>query len=268
MYKIFFNNLTCLDHGFIDDKGFLRGGSFHVNVVVSAKELSTDDFTVIDFSYGKKQIKQLIDSMEIGYDHKTWIIPNWSLIDSFDGKKLITPTLTMKAPSTAFRVFDNADCYSDISKELKIFLEANMIEFQFDIECVESCLTDKPYNTFRYVHGLASSKKSIGCQNIGHGHLSYISIPDKTLQEKIADDLNNSIFVFDRNCVNGDKDWLLYTTEQRGEFELKLISPEYKIIKLPVESTIENISRWIRSTYSLDEGQLFVSEGLSKGAIA
>ena len=57
MYKIFFQNITCLDHGFIDQKGLLKGGSFHVNVEVSSSVLDEDDFTVIDFSSGKKKIK-------------------------------------------------------------------------------------------------------------------------------------------------------------------------------------------------------------------
>lgn len=271
MYKIFFQNITCLDHGFVDQDGLLKGGSFHVNVEVSSSVLDEDDFTVIDFSSGKKKIKALIDSMETGYDHKTWIIPNWSKISGFTGTYLVTNSFSMIAPATAFRVFDFVNTYQDINIELQNYLKLHLPEFDFVVTCKENVFSiEENYSKFRYVHGLYTSTKSLGCQNIGHGHLSYVTVKDDNLlTEKIANDLNNAIFIFEENIKDvSELDLTLnYTTEARGEFTLKLRKNCYNMIFMSVETTIENISHYVSTKYNIPKGNLIISEGLSKGAI-
>lgn len=272
MHKIFFNNITCLDHGFIDDTGHLRGGSFHVSVNVSSAELDEQDHTVVDFSSGKKMMKQLIDDMLIGYDHKTWIIPKYSNVEKFDGSILETPTLRMTAPTTAYRVFDEGDNYSyvEIAKELSEFLKMNMPEFDFEVSVTEEFFGPSSSATFRYVHGLYTSVKSLGCQNIGHGHLSFVCVVgDDTLTAQIAEDLHNTIFTYDVNVVSDTDDllYLKYSTKERGEFTLTLDKQQYKIVILPTESTVENLVEYVSNKYNVPAGRLILSEGLSKGAL-
>ena len=76
---MFLSDVTVLDHAYIDDSGFIVGGSFHPCFNVSG-EIDGTEQVVVDFSAIKKQIKALIDSKETGYDHKLWIIEGFSNI--------------------------------------------------------------------------------------------------------------------------------------------------------------------------------------------
>lgn len=270
MHTIFFKYITCLDHAYIDDEGKIKGGSFHVSVNVSSKSLDDSDHTVIDFSSGKKIMKNLIDDMIIGYDHKCWVIPGWSNIKHFDGEVLETESTTIKAPKTAFRVFDFGESYFQINQELENFLMKNMPGFDIDVMCEEYPFALDGSTLFSYVHGLKTSKKSLGCQNIAHGHLSFISVSQNpALQNRIADELNESIFIFSENIVSAspNKICLKYTTTERGTFYLEFDPSTYKYQILDTETTIENIAQWVAGKYNTPSGKLVISEGLSKGSI-
>lgn len=272
MHSIFFNNITCLDHGYIDNTGHLRGGSFHVSVIVSSAVLDDQDHTVVDFSSGKKMMKNLIDDMALGYDHKTWVIPGYSKIDKFDGSILETPTLRMTAPTTAYRQFEFGSDYSYISvgQELSTFLKQHIPEFDFNVIITEEFFGPACSATFRYVHGLFTSVKSLGCQNIGHGHLSFVcAYNDYEKSKVIADDLHNTVFSYDVNVISETDDQILlkYSTKERGEFTLLLDKNQYKIVILPTESTVENLVEYVANKYSITPGNLLLSEGLSKGSI-
>jgi hypothetical protein len=131
---------------------------------------------------------------------------------------------------------------------------------------------------FTYSHGLKDST-SWGCNNIAHGHLSYVQIapanPDTLhLQEVIASQLDGVVFVNRTNVVEESDDVisLSYTTG-RGLFFARYQKEANYYIVLDTETTIENLVEYIRARYEQELIQagarfLFVSEGLSKGALA
>ena len=96
----------------------------------------------------------------------------------------------------------------------------------------------------------------------------------KLLIDKIAQELDNTVFVWNENynaCVDGPT--IKYNCS-RGEMYMCLCSPSAndKVTLLDTETTIENIVNYVEEKYRkqlLEVGThtLFVSEGLSKGAV-
>ncbi len=273
MNTIFFELITCLDHAFIDDLGRIRGGSFMVSVNVSSPTLDPNDSTVVDFSSGKKLMKAAIDDINFGYDHKIWFIPGFSkgeLSINDDFVSIDTPAVKMILPKTALRVFDLAKNYEDINLELDQFLNNQLPDFQFQTYLTQE-ISNPNVSYFRYAHGLKTSTKSIGCQNIAHGHLSWISMPDNPiLQEDIALEMNETYWVWRENVIAEDDQYitLSYTTAERGYFELTLNKAMMKVQVIETESTIEYISQFVKNKYLQSQANTFwISEGLQKGAV-
>ncbi len=273
MNTIFFNDITCLDHAWIDELGRLRGGSFMVSVNVSSPTLDPNDSTVVDFSSGKKLMKAAIDDMDGGYDHKLWWIPGVSRGELSINENFIavnTPAVQMILPLTALKVFTQAKSYEDVNQELDQFLNSRLPDFKF--QTFLSQTTNVPnVSYFRYAHGLKTSTKSIGCQNIAHGHLSWISMPDDPiLQEDIALEMNETYWVWRENVIveNDQYITLSYDTPQRGYFELTLNKAMMKVQVIETESTIEYISQFVKNKYLQSQANTFwISEGLQKGAV-
>lgn len=134
---------------------------------------------------------------------------------------------------------------------------------------------------FTYSHGLKDST-SLGCQNIGHGHLSYISLEtDLTVQnrieairivEKIAQELNGCHFIYADNFQEGAVN---YVSKDRGKYSLEVATENSlvsKIVGCETETTIENLVSFIVNKYKDDLAKLtqpytlYVSEGLHKGS--
>lgn len=308
--SIFFNEPTVIDHSFIAGDGGCYGGSvnpsFHVTGAVSEQEN-----VVLDFSSGKKRIKDCIDDNNNGFDHKCWIIRGISNFDSVyavedrkriddweylvsgeDPERILTVStrrLIITAPKSAFRFMLNgakfADTYQAAEMEMKLWLQQCMPEFGFGVRMCANAVpsTIKPYQLFRYVHGLKNST-SWGCQNIAHGHLSYIDIDtpkevDPEFKEQIlksiAKILDNTIFISAENYTKSEYfHEIRYTSQVRGNFsmEMPVARPFHKFIVLETETTIEHIIEYVAAAFkpqlqSLKATRLYVSEGLSKGAL-
>ena len=134
---------------------------------------------------------------------------------------------------------------------------------------------------FTYVHGLKEST-SFGCKSLAHGHLSYVTAfpvtPENAvalnqLLAKIAQDLDGNTFIRRDNIVFNDENRIIIDYETtRGRFVAQYnLSVKHRI--LDTETTIEFLADMVRDDYlqefkDLGIKEVFVSEGLTKGAIS
>lgn len=314
--SIFFNEPTVIDHSFIDEVGRIVGGSVNPSFTVTGA-VTSDENVVLDFSSGKKRIKDAIDDNENGFDHKCWIVRgisqirsitivgeeagapmiSWSWLTSArDGDvklTVTTPQITIVAPKNAFRFVANAaedgsqagiysvNIHTAITREMTDWLNSQLPEFSFDVEMRIAPVPSRigEHQLFRYVHGLKRSS-SWGCQNIAHGHLSYIDIeaPNVDLKNQIlmsiAKDLDNTIFINSENLSQDEHFTVIeYESQARGSFMMWFNRmTQHKYVVLETETTIEHIIEYVAAKYStqlklISATKLYVSEGLSKGAV-
>jgi hypothetical protein len=287
---LFLSDLTVVDHAYIDHRGNVVGGSFNPSFFVSG-EVDPVEQVVVDFSAIKKQIKQIIDDKEFGFDHKLWFIGGYSkgtltLVDG--GSALVTtPTTSLGMPTNAVKYIENGIYSTDaIGQHMGQLVEDELRKLHpginITVKCVNNVNCHVPTGTtavamFRYAHGLKDST-SWGCKNIAHGHLSYLQLlPDspqaRSLASAIAADLDDTIFIFDANIVENTNVHLAieYTTEARGRFYGMYDKAAYKLVVLPTETTVEHLVDYVANKYStaLEDASVemvLMSEGLSKGA--
>jgi 6-pyruvoyl-tetrahydropterin synthase len=285
---MFLSDLTVVDHAYIDDRGNVVGGSFNPSFFVTG-EIDPVEQVVVDFSAVKKQIKSIIDNKEFGFDHKLWFIVGYSAgTTSISGNtmEITTPTTRLVMPTNAVKIFAGRE-YSihrigvEMGRLVESMLRSMHPGAHITVECVNNVNCHVPTSVnatalFRYAHGLKEST-SWGCKNIAHGHLSYIQLlPDspqaRSLANRIAADLDDTIFIYDANIVDGPADCITieYTTE-RGYFRGEYKTDAYKLVVLPTETTVEHLVEYVAAIYgdeptSVGVTMVLVSEGLSKGA--
>jgi hypothetical protein len=281
---LFFSNLSIVDGAYINSKGQIIGVSYNPSFKVTGV---VDDIerVVIDFSTAKKRLKfhldkHLFDIHKNGFDHKLHLIENYSdcsFVD--DGKAIIlyTDACSLTLPSDAVRWIKNPD-HLDVTDEFignafaEHLTESLSLEYpgvDIKVECVNSMdehIIDKemPISFFRYSHGLKNST-SFGCQNVAHGHLSFIQYEDQDACDFIGSELHNAVFINPENIRYEDDDRITisYTTPERGFFGATYIKALNKIIVLDTETTIEYIAAWVADKYGISK--FYLSEGLSKG---
>lgn len=236
--SIVLNEITVIDHAFIDSFGIMSGGSLFLSVVVTGK---VDGFenVVVDFSQLKKIIKGHIDSRTSGFDHKLWITNDFGKNDELSkfvyrsdlGRAdIVTSAFEISVPIDALRVIDcnynNQGLSAEISAYLDICLAGDYPDLDLKTEVYLSntprilsgdssseFIVNNSYCMFNYVHGLKNST-SWACQNIAHGHRSFIQAvrgssedpnnakkrdTDKQFLRSITKDLNNTVFIWDEN---------------------------------------------------------------------
>lgn len=132
---------------------------------------------------------------------------------------------------------------------------------------------------FRYTHGLPNSS-SWGCQNIGHGHMSFVQCFGEndtplltSCSWQLAMTLNGSYFcntndVSKEESVDDTPPAISYTTG-RGTFGLKFLH-NAKMASFPEDTTVENLAYRIVSAnvqHLKENGvaAVYISEGLNKG---
>lgn len=308
--SIVLNNVTVIDHAYIDQNGYVVGGSFQGSFHVSGK-IDPTEKVVVDFSTIKKSLKQLVDDDENGYDHKLWIIEGLSNIINISNRKIEdqsievydieTPQLNLTVPVNAIRRVSKLPVanpeYSTeyISYSISEFLESELTTLYPNVNITVNTilthdigLTQLPGYVlhspryFRYVHGLKDST-SWGCQNVAHGHLSFIAAyttPHLSNNEthsnviqilnKIVDTLDLVVFINKENFKNTT---ISYTTEQRGYFEMTFNNlSTMRHVVLDTETTIEYITEFVKTHWGEQLRQagvtkIIVSEGLTKGCI-
>jgi len=289
--SIFNNELTVVDHAYINDYGKIIGGSFLPSFIVSG-ELDPVEKVVIDFSTVKKNIKNIIDNHyfeleQNGLDHKLWIIEGYSLCEyilntegTINTIEINTPCCKLILPLDAVKLIKGCLNYSisEIGKYMENFVETKLSTKYFQkgikVKCNNSTrpvlpLSNEPYSIFTYTHGLKDST-SYGCVNLAHGHLSYIQIKNGDIQilNEIASYLNGAIIINKANIINKSYNNITigYTHPDRGEFFGSFQRDNNKLIILETETTIEYIIEYICEKFNLQEFDLYISEGLTKGA--
>lgn len=310
--SIFLNNVSVVDHAYIDNNGCIKGGSFNPNFIVSGKPNPIEK-VVVDFSTIKKDIKKYIDQhiwdiYQNGFDHKLWIIEGFSAYEKIDiletktTKKgttkqwllIKTPAIEISLPADAVRFISKTDekdipAYNleyigkKFQQHVQTYLEQQYPNIEIEVHCVNTFDLHKTFSKakpyiFHYVHGLKDST-SYGCQNIAHGHRSFIhaetNLFGDVFLEKIAKDLDHSIFIRAENVISADDQWLTigYKTPLRGKFHMKINTEKHKVIILPTETTIEFIVNFIKNYYERKNfkrggiSTIYVSEGLTKGSL-
>lgn len=286
--SLFLNQLTIIDHAYIGKDHKVHGGSFNPSFIVSG-EVDPHESVIVDFSTIKKDIKRIIDNHDHnnsnnGLDHKLLVLRNSynDIVYHKDTITIKTDTFETTMPCDAVKVIEDIANYSvkAFGDYLEVFLKEKLTEIypliNIDVKCNNS---ETPvfyrndfidYILFRYVHGLKNST-SYGCGNLQHGHLSYIQsielYNNPELVAKIKADIDDCIFIFKENIIEEDADSITIGYKiDRGLFRSKYYKRFYKIVVLPTETTIEFLVQYIKDTYKLTE-TLFVSEGLSKGAV-
>jgi hypothetical protein len=277
--SMFLNDITNVDHAYIDDKGMIKGGSVRPKMIVSGLVDPVEN-VVIDFSTVKKTIKKVIDDPEKGFDHKLWWFEGISggSID-LKGDRIIIKTdhVEIEGPVGIVRYVSEDETV--IRTHVTRNLDSIYSDIDIHVECDLTHGFDTPHrmNTqphqFRMVHGLKYST-SIPCQNIAHGHLNFLGaetedvLSSNITLSKIANSLDGKVFTWSSNVSNKHKGLIKYRCS-RGE--MMMMIDESSLIVMDQESTVENIVSWIANRWrkELKESgvtQLYCSEGLSKGA--
>lgn len=223
--SIFLHEVTLLDCAYIDYAGIPCGLSVNPIFTVSGSTNNSES-VVVDFSKCKKVIKELIDNMQTGFDHKLWVDPNHDRVTGIqqtpDGlTHVLTSNMSMVAPTTAFRFLPDLltgviaeDMESsirllyNIEQALSQYLTENMSYLGVTVDvCVPEPeptdmtriadhlgVADFAVDMFDYVHGLPDSS-SLGCQNPVHGHSSFVFLgqSDHDLQMPNVSELANRI---------------------------------------------------------------------------
>lgn len=275
--RLVVNSITQIDCAIVDQKGNLKGASYNVTALVSGS-WDKDEQVIVDFSKIKKTLKELIDDKEYGFDHKLLVetkLDYW-IYEGFvcGNESYYNDNLFVRGDGHSFNLNFNEKVLSDYLSQ-KTGLK---IEIVLDEEPLLSYFDKDELFAFRYTHGLRNSS-SFGCQNILHGHKSFIRIEDKrhnALNElsKIVANVLDGVYFVNENCFNPEDNVVTYKSRERGEWYLQFNSLESKqrIIAIQTEPTIENIVSYVAKNLliplsSPDEeiGGIFISEGLTKG---
>ncbi len=286
--RIFFNDLTVIDFSIISPTGMIHGSSATLNLQVSGP-VDGHEGVVIDFSAGKKQIKELIDGVG-GFDHKCWVNvndPNIIITQDVPNDRVTvshaSSGLTLTAEEDAFTWVQDYYGVNDITR----FLNERLAPYSVSDVTLNTSVIPVPQAMltpviFHYVHGLKYSS-SYGCKNIAHGHKSFITANvapgyDLTLAQRVIDGiaitLDHTVFVDVEDLVpapvtNGTLQYTVrYTTQERGEM---VMSFAQKMVVLETQTTVEHLVEYIRARYydqlkAAGVKELYVSEGLCKGA--
>ncbi len=307
--SMFLNQPTVIDHAYIDNDGYVVGGSFNPCFTISGKVDPTEK-VVVDFSTIKKSLKAAIDDREQGFDHKLWVLPQFSncMVTQLSGDMLhiVTPHITLDLPTTAVKFLHNSEEYSlsSCGKDLRIYLDRVLGKIYPNVDVSvqvknsqypqlliiddeENEKVDSQYEMFRYQHGLKDST-SWGCQSLAHGHLSFLQLLYTHNDDEVMEELNDQVyFLLERiksyldgaTFINAENlvpafvsgnTAIEYTTE-RGFFRAEY-DQSCKLIVLKTETTIEYIIEHVVEHFredlaSVQASSIYVSEGLSKGAV-
>lgn len=314
--SIFLSNVTLIDAAFIDQSGRAHGISVSPTLEVRGAVVG-DEQVVVDFSACRKRLKALIDDKLEGYDHKLWVDANYTDVKASKGKtpdldtlRITTPHFDLGMPRNACRMINlhatRATAPSiealleNVADDMSAYLTRSLSEFNVvvtvQLNVQDGVDTTPTYGIpegyvarrihFSYTHGLPHSS-SWGCQNILHGHTSFIDLVhrDEAIATSIVDQLVRQIrmhldasYIYDKahaKAVHNGDTYVMghaYKTE-RGSFCLEFsAASDVHQIGLDVAPTIENIVEYVAHRFdsSLQMAQvrtIAVSEGLWKGAL-
>ncbi len=292
---MFLNNITCIDHAWVDDMGEINGNSYNLCAEITG-EVDETEQVVIDFSGCKKAIKHLVDESEFAIDHRLVIVDGFSdavLSQVEDRLRMQVDTPVFHAVSTVndwyqvikpselietdFRIPSDSLYMSYVAEYLEDMLLEQLRKQGYPVTHVAVELSESfdlpswanSHVEFNYAHGLRSST-SYGCQNIAHGHRSFIAVDQhlnskgRKVLKRIAKEMSGYIAWSD----NIRKEDEVSYKSQRGNFYMR----HENMIVIPTETTVENLANYIATTYEeefqrMGVQRVWVSEGLSKGSV-
>lgn len=294
--SLFLSELSIVDHAYINNEGIVVGGSFNPSFLVTG-EMDPIEQVVVDFSTIKKDIKAAIDHKDIGFDHKLWFIDGYSagtIAISDKAVVITTQYTTLNLPLNAVKYVQN-DQVRDYNTPTIGIAFAELVQDELAkkypaIDITVECINTEnahfsispayyPAEFFTYSHGLKDST-SWGCQNIAHGHLSFLQLEtelssseaSRELCTSIAQDISSALFVNPTNIkTNDDVTLVLEYETPRGLFQAAYAKSVYNIHILETETTVEHLVAWVASTYkdqlsAAGVTRVWMSEGLSKGS--
>ena len=278
MARLFVNNLTVIDFSYLDHARGVVGESWIVDIEL-AGDLDEQGM-VFDFGHVKKQIKQFIDC-EI--DHRL-LVPTGSsgCKTKLENKRCFIEfslksggLITHESPQDAVLLVDSDvidvnNVAKDLQESVKGLLPDNVtgVKIHLRNEVIEGAF-------YHYTHGL---QKHLGqCQRIAHGHRSRIEIltdgaRNTQLEAHWANKLKDGYIatechILDKFQLNGIEHTRMAYHAQQGDFVISL--PSDKVFIMPMESTVENIAKYLAAIISQDNQSNIVVkayEGLDKGA--
>lgn len=288
--SMYVNDITCLDFVILCDNGNALPYSCRVGVEVLGK-LDSHEQVVVDFSLFKKKLKEILDDYQLGFDHK-FLVKRDKVLNNQEGNYLIFANgVSYNLPLNAICFLTNQlpidqdDILSCLAKFIQPSLQLSVNLFFNDVVIKELVLTTDRimYNVdnvipFNYTHGLRYST-STGCQNIAHGHLSFIGFQyheglEKHYPKTIEEDFNGlNVFIWKNNIVEETGEYLTigYETD-RGKFKATYKKEEiHNLIIMDNETSIENIAHFLKDRYNsylkqCNIKKIYVSEGLQKGS--
>lgn len=284
---LFLSNLTCIDHAYCNPGETIQGGSFMASFVVTGN-IEPVEQVVVDFSTLKKDIKNIIDDMTFGLDHKLWVFKSawdevsyeeFSVLNSVDipeeeRLRLVNKAAILSVPRSAVYIVQQPELRTYSIRSATTIVQS-LVETELSkkypgikVECILSERAENIYadhlfaRMFRYTHGLKNST-SLACQNIVHGHLStvvfyYTKDVDVDSRNQIRDELEkfvrlieNAVYVLTDNVASSTPTSLVvkYETEARGKFCATYNLERTKAIVLDEETTIENLTNQLTGRF-------------------
>lgn len=268
---IFINDLTCLDCAVVNNDGYIEGASFLVTAHLTG-DVTSDESVVLDFSKAKKAIKSLIDGPS-GLDHKLLIKKETEVdIENIDGlsSTLTSTHFNLICPNDSFQVIDT-NIVEYIQKLVEDFYKEEGIKCRIFLDRYSNSISENAIY-FTYSHGLKKSS-AYGCQNIGHGHRSFVEVYDENgdfnyeLTEEIANHFDEKILINKENIISqNEKEITIGYDCSRGYYEITYKFP-HRWLVLDSETTIECIGEYIKQKFDIEGKALYISEGLQKGIL-
>jgi 6-pyruvoyl-tetrahydropterin synthase len=296
--RIFVRNATVLDCALWDPRCGPRGQSWQVDVEWHGH--TDEEGVIVDFSLAKKTAKELIDRM---FDHRLLIAesainktahntviccpqPQLSrddcfLIETYREALALLPEDTMAALS----LDDTQMLELAIAHEIKCVSPSNITEIRVRLKPHEKC---EQATHFNYLHSLRLHNGN--CQRF-HGHSNIVEVFEGDLARPsaaadVATALNGKYLVAENYLCHSSS----RASEQFYNFQelyklkpethalieyqgtqgvVTLMVPKRRLILMPDESTIENISQWIHESFfsKIPQIQVYGYEGHQKGAI-
>jgi len=275
VFSLFIEDLTILDCAIWHPARGAIGYSWTVGIEFIGA--TTGEGVVFDFSLAKKFAKKVIDETA---DHG-FIVPKKYTHKMSDTHLIFAKDdFTYSAPEHAFYVLDTVSTES-IATHLQ---EKILKKCQEEKDCgsLDSVVIylksehDLNQKYFNYIHGL---KQHYGnCQRLIHGHRSTLKVwinesRHSGYESHLIELFHDKQLAIHENATfneSGTECELKYTSKQ-GEFRAT-IDPR-KVLIMPYETTIENISKFAATTLKNDFKELknsvvtvAVYEGIGKGS--
>lgn len=274
IFSLFIDDFTHLDGAIWHPLRGAIGISYQLGIEFTGKV--QNDGTVFDFSAAKKCAKKIIDSTA---DHAFTVPKN--LIEYVDGDyvKFSGQDVEYIAPKQAFYIIDTVS-------EMGLFQSLEQLIFEEckkRTDCAELQTVNLIYTIensqdnsvyFNYTHGLKENTSN--CQRLIHGHRSTIKVwineERSPIHEKyLADMYHDKHLAIAENIQFEDNAIIVKYTSGQGTFTGQFDAN--KVLIMPYETTIENISKFSAETLKNDFPELRKSvitvaayEGIGKGS--